>query len=92
LDKNNAPPKIYEAPKPDPKVAAKPRVNRSVDQPQERTVNKVPFDQPKPQPQKAPQPPPQPKAEKAPPEPHGKAPADSKQERPKGKDQGKDKN
>ena len=60
LGKNHAPPKTYEAPKPDPKVAAKPRVNRSPEQPQQRTVNRVPLDQPRTQPQ------PPPKVERAP--------------------------
>ena len=85
---------MYETPKPDLSVAAKPRVNRSLDQPQQRTVNKVPLDQPQPQPQpkverSAPQP--QPKAERADPQPRGKdpagpPPAESKQDKPKEKD------
>ena len=78
LGKDNAPPKIYEAPKPDRNVAAKPRENRSVVQPQQRTVNKPQVDQPRAQPQPppktervAPQPPPQrqPKAERVVPQP-----------------------
>jgi hypothetical protein len=48
LGKDHAPPKTYEAPQPDPKVAAKPRVNRSLEQPRQRTVNKAPLDQPQP--------------------------------------------
>ena len=63
LGKDHAPPKMYEAPKPDPKVEAKPRVNRSPEQPQQRTVNRMPLDQPQPQPQ------PQPKVERAAPQP-----------------------
>ena len=34
LGKDQAPPKTYEAPKPDPKVEPKPRANRSPGQPQ----------------------------------------------------------
>jgi hypothetical protein len=98
LGKNQAPPKLYEAPKLDPNVVAKPRVNRSVDQSQQRTVNKVPLDQPRTQPQPPPKveraaPQPQPKVERqAPPpqprgkEPSGPPPAESKQDKPKGKD------
>jgi hypothetical protein len=105
VDKDNAPPKIYEAPKPDRNVAAKPRVNRSLDQPQERKVNKVPLEQPKMQP-KAPQPPPkverttpptppkhpqpQPKVERSK-EPANPPPAESKQDKPKDQPKGKDK-
>jgi DNA segregation ATPase FtsK/SpoIIIE-like protein len=47
LSKNIAPPKTYQAPKPDPKVAAKPRVNQSPGQPQQHKVNRVPLDQPR---------------------------------------------
>jgi hypothetical protein len=102
LGQGQAPPKIYDAPKPDLNVIAKPRVNRSLDQPQQRTVNKVPLDQPQkqpqPQPTKAPQPPP--KTEQGVPQPPpspqpeveqgnvpaGPPPAESKQDKPKGKD------
>ena len=98
VGKDQVPPKLYEAPKPDLRVAAKPRVDRSVDQPQQRTVNKVPLDQPQrqpkaPQPQPkvervVPQPPPQPqpKVEKTPPPPQANAPVESKQDKSKGKD------
>jgi hypothetical protein len=55
--KERAPPKAYEAPKLDPNLVAKPRVNRSPGQPQQHTVSRVPLDQPQPT---APQP--QPKA------------------------------
>ena len=54
LGKGHAPPRMYEAPQPDPHVAAKPRLNRSQGQPQQRTVNRVPLDQPRTQPQAAP--------------------------------------
>jgi hypothetical protein len=63
LGKGYAPPKMYTAPKPDPSVAAKPRVNRSPGQPQQGTVNRMPLNQPQPQP-KASQPQSQPKAER----------------------------
>jgi hypothetical protein len=61
--KDRTPPKMYEAPKPDPNVAAKSRVNQSADQPQQRTVNRMPLDQPRTQPQ------PPPKVERAAPPP-----------------------
>ena len=54
LGKGHAPPRIYEAPQPDPRVAAKPRVNRSQGQPRQRTVKRMPLDQPRTQPQAAP--------------------------------------
>jgi hypothetical protein len=69
LGKDHAPPKLYETPKPDPNVAAKARVNRSLEQPQQRTVNKVPLNQPQPQ---APQPQQQPKVERVAPQPQPK--------------------
>ncbi|MGD0655721.1 MAG: YXWGXW repeat-containing protein [Thermoguttaceae bacterium] len=57
LGKDQAPPKIYNAPKPDLKVEPKPRVHLSAGQPQERKVqlgtpqvNRTPLDQPQPQP------------------------------------------
>jgi hypothetical protein len=81
LGKDQVPPKIYAAPKPDPKVVAKPRASRSLDQPQPRSVNKVPLDRPLEQPAKAPPlATPQPKAEKAAPQPNT-APAKVKQQR-----------
>ena len=50
LGKDHAPPKMYEAPKPDPTVAAKPRVNRSAEQPQPQPkVEPEPLEQPQPQ-------------------------------------------
>jgi hypothetical protein len=70
LSKNLAPPKTYVAPKPDPKVAAKPRVKQSPGQPQTRTANRVPLDQPALQPQRI--------------APAGSA--GSKRDQPKGKD------
>jgi hypothetical protein len=88
LGKDRVPPKAYEAPKPDPNVAGKVRVNRSADQPQQRTVNRVPLDQPRPQPKverTAPQR--QPQAERQAPQPRDDGPADSKQE--KHEDKGK---
>ena len=76
LGRDYAPPKMYEAPKPDPNVAATRRVVRSTEQPQQRTVNRQPLDQPQPQPQSlpqaeraAPQPQPQPRVERAAPQP-----------------------
>ena len=45
---------MYEVPKLDAKVAAKPRVNRSPGQPQRHTVGRVPLDQPRTRPQVAP--------------------------------------
>ena len=58
---------MYEAPKPDPNVAAKPRVNRSPGQPQRHTVDRLPLDQPQPQP-KASQPQPKVKRSASPPQ------------------------
>ena len=100
LGRGHAPPKMYEAPKPDPNVVAKPRVNRSANQPQQRTVNRMPLDQPRtqPQPQRQPQaerrasqPPRQPQAQQQAPQPrdHGRADspsAGSNQDQRKGKD------
>jgi hypothetical protein len=54
LGKGHAPPRMYEAPQSDPQVAAKPRLNRSQEQPQQRTVNRVPLAQPQTQPQATP--------------------------------------
>ncbi len=92
--KDRAPPKMYKAPKPDPTVAAKSRVNRSADQSQQRTVNRMPLDQPRTQPQPlprveraAPQPPPKVERQAPPPRDDGRA-AGSKQD----KHQGKNKN
>ncbi len=42
LGKDHAPPKMYEAPKPDPKVEPKPRANRSVTQPQQHQATPQP--------------------------------------------------
>jgi hypothetical protein len=44
LGKDQVPPKIYEAPKPDPTVEPKPRANRSADQPRRRAVKTVSED------------------------------------------------
>jgi hypothetical protein len=92
LGKDNAPPKAYDTPKPDPKVAAKPRANRSEVEPKQRTMNTAPLDQPRTQPQPppkaertAPQPPQrQPKAERQAPQPPPKAERSPQQ--PRGKD------
>ena len=54
LGKDQTPPKTYVAPKPDPNVPAKPRVNRSPGQPQQRETNRMPPDQPRTQPQQPP--------------------------------------
>jgi hypothetical protein len=83
LGKDQVPPKMYEAPKPDPKVAAKSRVNRSAEQPQQRTVNRIPLDQPRPQPNA---PPPQPKVERAAPPPQRQPQAERQAPQPRGKD------
>ena len=55
LGKGHAPPRMYEAPKPDPNVAAKPRGDRLPGQPQRHTVGRMPLDQPRTQPQAAPE-------------------------------------
>lgn len=86
FSKGHAPPRIYEAPKPDPNVAAKARVNRSLEQRQERTVNRIPLDQPH---FKAERVAPQPKVERQAPPPQGNKSVESKQERHD--DKGKDK-
>ena len=44
LGKDRVPPKVYEAPKPDPTVEPKPRANRSADQPQRQAVKTVSED------------------------------------------------
>lgn len=93
LGKNQAPPKMYNIPKADPNVAARSRVNRSVDQPQQRAVNRMPLDQRRVQPQPppkveraAPQPQRQPQAERQAPQPRGKESAGPSQDKRKGKD------
>ncbi|MFZ1933072.1 MAG: hypothetical protein WCB27_21135 [Thermoguttaceae bacterium] len=77
LGRNYAPPKTYVVPKPDPRVAARPRVNRVVEQPKQHTVNRMPLDQPRTQPQ--------PRAERQPPQPRGNGTAGSKQDEHKDK-------
>ena len=69
LGKDHVPPQMHVAPKPDLTVEAKPRATPSPEQPQPRTVNRLPLDTPQPQPNRsrepsgrAPQP--QPKAER----------------------------
>lgn len=96
LGKGHAPPKMYEPPKPDPNVAANPRVNRSPGQPQRHTVRRLPLDRPQPQPKASqpqpkvkrsapPPPPPQRRrrAERQAPQPRSNAPAGSPPERSK---------
>ncbi|HBO46289.1 MAG TPA: hypothetical protein DD670_20660 [Planctomycetaceae bacterium] len=59
LGKDASPPKIVEAPKPDPKVPATPRARRSLEQPgqpREHTVGRRPLDEPKARPEVKPQP------------------------------------
>ena len=67
LGRSDAPPRTYDAPRPDPTVAANSRVHRSAEQPQQRTVNRIPVEPPQPQ---LP-----PNAERAAPQPRGNAPA-----------------
>jgi hypothetical protein len=81
LGKDRAPPKVYEAPKPDPRVAPKSRLARSGEQPKEHTVNRLPIDEPKSKPKSQPKaerlaPKPQPKAEREAPQPKQKAERD----------------
>ncbi len=76
LGKDHIPPQLHVAPKPDLTVEAKPRPNRVPEQPQHRTVNKIPLDTKPPpanvpakparvdRPAPQPQPQPQPKAER----------------------------
>lgn len=77
VGRNQGPPRIYEAPKLDPTVAAKARVNRLPDEPQQRTVNRIPLDQPRTQSQ--------PKVDRQTPQPRGKDAEESKQDQHKGK-------
>jgi hypothetical protein len=51
IGKGHAPPQIYEAPKPDLRVEAKPRVNQPASQPQQHVVSRLPLDTPRAQPQ-----------------------------------------
>ena len=44
LGKDHIPPQMHVAPKPDLTVEAKPRTTRSPEQPQQRTVNRLPLD------------------------------------------------
>jgi hypothetical protein len=60
LGKNHAPPKVYDTPKVDTRVVVKSNLNRSLEQPKQHTVNRVPLDQPRKQLQ------PPPKVERAP--------------------------
>ena len=95
LSRNYAPPKTYVAPIPDPKVAAKPRVNPTPVQPQTHTANRVPIDQPRTpeQPRREPEvrqldrePQRQPEAKQPAQQPKGNPPAGSKAEQIKEKD------
>ena len=86
LGKGHAPPKMYEPPKPDPRVSSKPRVARLPGQPQQHTVDRMPLDQPGTEHQ--------PDAEWKAPQPRGKDPtgaSSSGAKRDKDKDKGKDK-
>ncbi|MCE5268343.1 MAG: hypothetical protein LLG00_10705 [Planctomycetaceae bacterium] len=86
LGRNQMPPKAYEAPRPDPNVAAKPRVNRAPGQPRQRTANRIPLDQPRLQPQPKIEravPQPQPKMERATPRPQPKVERAVPQPQPK---------
>ncbi|MGA7700043.1 MAG: hypothetical protein WCB27_10570, partial [Thermoguttaceae bacterium] len=88
LGRDYAPPKTYAAPNPDLKVAAKPRVNRTPGQPQIRTANRVPIEQPQPQAkQPAPQPQRLPQVQQQVQQPRDNPAAGSKHEQPKGKGQ-----
>ena len=78
LAKDHVPPETHVAPKPDLTVEAKPRAVRSPEQPQPRTVNRLPLDTPQPNPQPraerpATQPQPQPRAERPAPQPQPRA-------------------
>ncbi len=50
LGKDHVPPQMHVAPKPDLTVEAKPRATPSLEKPQQRTVNRLPLDTPKPEP------------------------------------------
>ena len=76
LGRDHTPPKMYEAPKPDPTVVAKPRVNRAVEQPRPQPR----VERAEPQPQR------QPQAERHAQQPRGNEPAAADQDQRKGKD------
>ena len=80
VGRDRGPPKTYEAPKPDPRIAPKPRVNRPAPQaqPQPRVERPAPQRQPQP---KVDRPSPQPRAN----------PAGPRQDKPKDSDRGKNK-
>jgi hypothetical protein len=78
LPKDYAAPRIHEAPSPDLKVEPTPRAIRAAEQPQQRTVNRIPLDQPQPQLQ--------PKAERLAPPQRDNGPAGTNQDKQKGKD------
>jgi hypothetical protein len=54
LGKDHAPPQMYEAPKPDFGVVAKPRVNVAAPQPQQHAVSRLPLNTAQPPPQRQP--------------------------------------
>jgi hypothetical protein len=91
--KNYPPPKTFATPKPDPNVTAKSRVNRSLDQPKQHAVNRVPLDQPKVERQapKQDKPNPQPKVERQAPKAREMAPATSKPDKQQDNDKGQGK-
>jgi hypothetical protein len=78
--KDRGPPKTYETPKPDPRIAPTPRVNRPAPQPQPQPRAERPAPQRQPQP-KVDRPSPQPRAN----------PAGPRQDKPKDGDSGKNK-
>jgi hypothetical protein len=75
VGKGNAPPKTFVTPKLDPNVVAAPRAKRSLEQPKQQTVNRVPLDQPQTQRkvERAPQIQRQPQAKQPAPAPQPKA-------------------
>jgi len=88
LGKDHVPPRMYVAPNPDLKVEAKPRATRSLEQPQQRTVNRLPLDTPQPQPRpqphiERPAPQPQPRAERPAPQPQPRAERTAPQPQPR---------
>ncbi|MGO9110970.1 MAG: hypothetical protein ACLP9L_17245 [Thermoguttaceae bacterium] len=75
LTKDHVPPQMHVAPKPDLRVEAKPRATSSPEQPQQRTVNRLPVNTPQSQPLpqvERPVPQPQPKVERPVPQPQSK--------------------
>jgi hypothetical protein len=100
LGKDHVPPQMHVAPKADLTVEAKPRATRSPEQPQPRTVNRLPLDTPKPEPRvERPAPRQEPKVERPASQPKVERPALQPAARPpvvgpnedKRKEKGKDK-